>query len=289
MAAKYENAAEGARNNALSQSHLPENSEDQLHLGIRMIQNAFNSKVSSLEQELRGLKLSFDEQKSMAAAIQKKNSGLEVELVDSHRRAQQLGEENKELFKTVQQLRRQLQRLEGLKKKVMDSIQSHHDDQSTCDYEGGPHRDEFLRGALPMTMAAIQGESVNTFNSQTSRPASRPTSPPVRMPPGSASQLSGSMGDSGQQFRGEMLAAATNAPTGEEQGGAGQIDGKQFFRQARASLSFEGFNEFLTNIKALNNNQQTREQTLEEARRIFGSELRHLYDEFERLLNRHAM
>ena len=46
----------------------------------------------------------------------------EVELVEGHQKAQQLAEENKELFKTVQQLRRQLQRLEGLKKRVLESI-----------------------------------------------------------------------------------------------------------------------------------------------------------------------
>ena len=42
--------------------------------------------------------------------------------MEGHQKAQQLAEENKELFKTVQQLRRQLQRLEGLKKRVLESI-----------------------------------------------------------------------------------------------------------------------------------------------------------------------
>merc|ERR1712151_1304196 len=66
------------------------------------------------------------------------------------------------------------------------------------------------------------------------------------------------------------------------------IDGKAFFRRARNSLSYEAFNEFLANIKLLNNQQQTREETLEKAQRIFGPESYHLYHEFEQLLNRSA-
>jgi len=73
-------------------------------------------------------------------------------------------------------------------------------------------------------------------------------------------------------------------------GGGGQaVDSKQFFRTARSVLSYEGFNEFLANIKRLNNQQQSREETLEQARRIFGPEHRHLHQEFEQLLSRHAM
>merc|ERR1719235_1405759 len=67
------------------------------------------------------------------------------------------------------------------------------------------------------------------------------------------------------------------------------IDGKQFFRQARSKLSYEAFNLFLASIKRLNNQQQSREETLEEARRIFGPEHQDLYRDFESLLNRHGM
>merc|ERR1719161_2245353 len=88
-----------------------------------MIQNAFTNKVHALEQELRGLRMAHEEQKGQCQALQRKNSALEVELVESHQRAQQLAEENKELFKTVNQLRRQIGRLEHLKAAVMSSIQ----------------------------------------------------------------------------------------------------------------------------------------------------------------------
>jgi len=67
------------------------------------------------------------------------------------------------------------------------------------------------------------------------------------------------------------------------------IDGKQFFRQARSRLSYEAFNLFLASIKRLNNQQQTREDTLAEAKNIFGTELQDLYKDFELLLNRHGV
>ena len=47
-------------------SALPENHDDQLQLGFRMIQNAFTSKVNSLDQEIRALRLTCDEQKTQA-------------------------------------------------------------------------------------------------------------------------------------------------------------------------------------------------------------------------------
>merc|ERR1719321_1137273 len=53
-----------------------------------------------MEQELKGLRLANDEQKNQVITLQRKNSSLEHELVESHHRTQQLAEENKELFKT---------------------------------------------------------------------------------------------------------------------------------------------------------------------------------------------
>lgn len=82
------------------------------------------------------------------------------------------------------------------------------------------------------------------------------------------------------------------SPATDQLGGGGAnpvIDGKQFFRQARNSLSYEAFNEFLASIKRLNNQQQSREETLDEARRIFGPENQNLYADFAQLLNRHAV
>lgn len=280
-----EAAAGGPDPRDFGMSSLPEQHEDQLALGFRMIQNAYNSKVQTLEQELRGLRLSFDEQKTQAQTLQRKNSALEVELVEGHQKVQQLAEENKELFKTVQQLRRQLQRLEGLKKRVLESIS---DEQAAEHGEDSRlyMRDDYLLGALPATMASMQGD----FSALPAAGAS--FAGPRSVSPQASAQAPTAPG--AESYRPPQMetpyASASAVPTEPVVASAAgtPVDGKQFFRQARNSLSYEAFNEFLANIKRLNNQQQSRDETLTEARKIFGPEQQHLYQEFEQLLNRHG-
>jgi len=66
-----------------------------------------------------------------------------------------------------------------------------------------------------------------------------------------------------------------------------RLEGKDFFKQARARLSYEQFALFLDNIKQLNAGTKTREVTLERARSIFGADNPDLYASFESLLSRH--
>ncbi|KAL1804139.1 hypothetical protein ACET3Z_032786 [Daucus carota] len=67
-----------------------------------------------------------------------------------------------------------------------------------------------------------------------------------------------------------------------------RIDGKEFFRQARSRLSYEQFSAFLANIKELNAQKQTREETLRKAEEIFGTDNKDLYLLFQGLLNRNT-
>lgn len=65
-----------------------------------------------------------------------------------------------------------------------------------------------------------------------------------------------------------------------------RVDGKEFFRQARRSLSYEQFSAFLANIKELNAQKQSREETLKKAEEIFGMDNKDLYLSFQGMLNR---
>lgn len=67
-----------------------------------------------------------------------------------------------------------------------------------------------------------------------------------------------------------------------------RIDGKEFFRQARSRLSYEQFSAFLANIKELNAQKQSREETLIKTEEIFGTENKDLYISFQGLLNRNT-
>jgi len=249
---------------------LPQDHEDQLQLGIRIVTSAFQNRMNSLEQEIRAVKLTYDEHKNNVVVLQKKNSQLETELVSTHQTSHQLSEENKELFKTVGALRKQVARLEGLKSAVMSSMQ---DDQA-AEAELGDHKhltnDGFLAAKTPLTFTEM-GHTGHT----------------------KALTASASRDIAFDHPKTDSHIASPRPPS--LAGGGGQaspspvLDGKAFFRQARSRLSYEAFNLFLTSIKRLNNQQQTREETLDEARRIFGPELQDLYLDFETLLNRHGM
>ncbi|XP_040865680.1 uncharacterized protein At4g15545 isoform X1 [Glycine max] len=87
----------------------------------------------------------------------------------------------------------------------------------------------------------------------------------------------------------QQSSAANSPPRGRSlPGRTPKIDGKEFFRQARSRLSYEQFSAFLANIKELNAQKQTREETLRKADEIFGSDNKDLYLSFQGLLNRNA-
>lgn len=253
---------------------LPQDHEDQMNLGIRIITNAFQSKLQTLQQEIRGLQVRCDEQRSGNGTMQKKNTSLEVELVESHQRHQSLAEENKELRKTVDTLDRQITRLDHLRKQVLQSIQNDHLEASKLGETSHLMNDEFLRNATPITSAECG------FGGAT------PSAPPSRV--GLSASATGLAQDP-TLMGGMRTPASAVEPLAAGGTPGGAPDGKQFFRQARSRLSYEAFNLFLASIKRLNSQQQTREETLGEARRIFGPELQDMYMEFEALLNSHGM
>merc|ERR1719324_2188282 len=105
-----------------------------------------------MESEVRALKLQVEEQREKLATLQKKNSALEVELVESHQRSNQLSEENKELFKTVGSLRKQIGRLEHLKAAVLSSIQDDAEKEAELGETRAFMSDQYLEQATPLTM-----------------------------------------------------------------------------------------------------------------------------------------
>lgn len=245
---------------------LPQDHEEQHQLGHRIIHAAFHGHKSKLEQEIRSMKLQCEEQREKMAALQKKNSALEVELVESHQRSQQLAEENKELFKTVGSLRKQIGRLEHLKAAVLSSIQDDAEKEADMGDTRAFMTDAYLSQATPLTHNSM-GLGGGTPMQQSYQ---QPPTPKMQ-------QQSGMQQQGGMQGGGGMQQASP--------AGAPPTDGKAFFRQARSRLPQESFNQFLASIKRLNNQQQTREDTLAEARQLFGDQNEDLYYSFENLLN----
>ncbi|XP_073298997.1 uncharacterized protein At4g15545-like isoform X2 [Primulina huaijiensis] len=87
----------------------------------------------------------------------------------------------------------------------------------------------------------------------------------------------------------QQSSAANSPPRGRSVSArTPRIDGKEFFRQARSHLSLEQFSAFLTNIKELNAQRQSREETLRKAEEILGTDNKDLYVSFQGLLNRNT-
>ncbi|XP_047939480.1 uncharacterized protein At4g15545-like [Salvia hispanica] len=87
----------------------------------------------------------------------------------------------------------------------------------------------------------------------------------------------------------QQSSAANSPPRGRPlPGRTPRVDGKEFFRQARSQLSLEQFSAFLANIKELNAQRQSREETLRKAEEIFGTDNKDLFVSFQGLLNRNA-
>ncbi|XP_043688737.1 uncharacterized protein At4g15545-like isoform X2 [Telopea speciosissima] len=85
----------------------------------------------------------------------------------------------------------------------------------------------------------------------------------------------------------QQSSAASSPPSGRPlPARTPRIDGKEFFRLARTRLSYEQFKAFLANIKELNAHKQSREETLEKAEEIFGTDNKDLYLSFQGLINR---
>jgi len=276
---------------------LPQDHEDQMQLGIRIIQSAYQNKVQFLEQEIRGLRMTCEEQRGTCTNLQQKSSALQVELVESHQRSQQLAEENKELFKTVGSLRKQLGRLEMLKNSIISTVQEDDERQAELGDTRATTSVDYVNAAAPLTANYAMGVDFRSLtagghppllgaNRQVHHEPMQQQFSQSLVPSG---QIAGGYGGMTSPSFGDAHGVAQHgpgSPAGVPASSPGVIDGKAFFRQARGKLSYEAFNQFLQSIKRLNAQQQTREETLGEARRIFGPSLGELYADFENLLNK---
>ena len=66
----------------------------------------------------------------------------------------------------------------------------------------------------------------------------------------------------------------------------GSVDGREFFRMARSTLSYDAFTTLLANVKAYNAKEQSRQRTLDNLLMLLGERHRDLFEQFEMLLAR---
>ncbi|XP_076907504.1 uncharacterized protein At4g15545-like isoform X2 [Bidens hawaiensis] len=237
-----------------------------------------------------------------------------------------LFKENAALVETVNKLKRDVAKLESFRKTLMMSLQDEEGSnaagptvaaanvQSQTSLSSQTYSGEDDESA-PLTRS--QSSDVgNSYHDEPVKDASRPrispslllasqTSTPRLTPPGSPPTLSASASPTrtpkpvsprrhsiavssargGIDGKSSVFSSASSSLYGSMSGRT-RVDGKEFFRQVRSRLSYEQFAAFLANVKELNSQKQSKEETLRKADEIFGPENKDLYAIFEGLISR---
>lgn len=249
-----------SNNGTTDLSWLPSDADEQLALGFKIVTNAYKTRVNSQEAEIRSLKGQLSEKQEQLSSIQKKYSNLEVQLIEATQRGNQLADENKQLINTIKKLNRDIDRLENLKKAVLNSIQEEHDVEDTHKYYSA---DDMLQTTAPRTMLEINGNE-DACQSIINKIVNSDTQNIINCSFNNKPHL-------------------IDSPLNDK-----SSDGRSFFRNARSRLTYEQFNQFLSNIKKLNDRQQKREETLKKAQAIFGDANTDLFEEFKVLISKHS-
>ncbi len=261
----------------MGNSHLPDQEDERIEYAFRIIMDAYKSKTQSMDNENRGLRLSNDELRSALSGVQKKHVAAERELVEVHQRNHQLQEEVRLLQSANKTLLRQVEKHKKLQQTFAEALDTHmHVRDSTT-----AASDDMIGNIHLASVANMSPQSSSVHGGQQSGPIS------------GAVKNSAAPGPSGfsMSFGGRLptpsasAAAFTESSTSPASGG---IDGRAFFRACRSRLTHENFNVFLSSIKRLNNHGQSREETIEDARKIFGNDSQDLYHDFVQLISRHV-
>ena len=114
---------------SVTPSYAPQNPDEQLKVGMRMIELAFEEKARVLEQEVRGLREYSQERQSQLTLMERRAGELEGQLREAEQRQRDLAAENASLNAEKSQLshelknaQRELQRLDSFKRSILQSI-----------------------------------------------------------------------------------------------------------------------------------------------------------------------
>lgn len=256
-------------------------------------------------------------------ANQEAESRLKIALDDNMR----LSRERDSLSMTSKKLGRDLAKLETFKRQLMlslsdESSQTETVDIGTCDQAvpktytdkdevTNGHTTRSFGGSTEMRSTMDEGKHIGQrFSSPYITPRLTPSATPkiisTSVSPRGYSTVaspqitSGSTSPTKPSYDGRIAlspwypssqqsSAASSPPRSRQLAGRpARVDGKEFFRLARSRLQYEQFSAFLSNIKELNAQKQTREETLRKAEEIFGTDNKDLFLSFQGLLNRNV-
>ncbi|EEC71546.1 hypothetical protein OsI_03885 [Oryza sativa Indica Group] len=265
---------------------------------------AVAARASRLELEAARLRQKLADKDRLAAELADRAASLEQALRDSDARLRAALDDNAKLAKerdslahTSKKLARDLAKLETFKRHLMQSLGDDNPpiqetvDIRTCEQsvakasswkDGVAHS----RHHHPVSSLADGSTEIESVNQEVARPFEQKLSvthisPRLTSDPAAKTRTAATSPRRYSTAVSPKLAASATSPRRTT-----RVDGKEFFRQARNRLSYEQFAAFLANIKELNAHRQSREETLQKADEIFGSENKDLFMSFQSLLSR---
>nr|CAD1829159.1 unnamed protein product [Ananas comosus var. bracteatus] len=279
---------------------LPSDPFEQLDVARKITSIALAGRVSRLESEAARLRQRLAEKDDLVADLRAQLETLDASLADlSHQLAQAQEEketllsENASLSNTVKKLNRDISKLEGFKKTLMQSLKEEEENPQV----GAPR----VKVSDTASFSTVSSAGESDAGLPTSRTSSTPNQLSESGSPTSEDSVAYVETDGSKQSRAHVLSTSLGGtprltpPDSPQDGilshsqpqgtcltkGRTRVDGKEFFRQVRSRLSYEHFSAFLSNVKELNAHKQTREETLRKAEEIFGPDNKDLYTIFE--------
>ncbi|GJN14240.1 hypothetical protein PR202_gb01038 [Eleusine coracana subsp. coracana] len=246
---------------------LPADPFAQLDVARKITSMALAFRLGRVEAEAARLRAQLAERDAEAEDLRERVEQLDTALGVASARIRRAEEEKETLLtekaslvNTVQKLNKDVAKLEVFKKTLMQSLQEDEDGHITA-------------------------------------PKARVAEAPNFSPASSVAD-EGSAGSNSKVSQFSETASSVSDESRVDPDGRTRVDGKEFFRQVSAHLtsvccytcrnrlSYEQFSAFLANVKELNANRQTREETLRKADEIFGPENKDLYTIFGSLITR---
>ncbi|KAL6562440.1 hypothetical protein OROGR_003447 [Orobanche gracilis] len=301
---------------------IPTDPYDQLDLARKITSIAIASRVTNLETETGRLRQKVHEKDRVIEELEGKVSQLEGAYQEAEMRLKLIREDNTKLLKerdslasTAKKLSRDLVKLETFKRQLMKSLNEENSPQTeTVDIDDSNGYTKHHSYSGSNDSASINGDvskqaghrfAITPYITPRLTPNGTPkvistsVSPRRYATAGSPQKTSGvttptklyeAQGSLSSWYPSSQQSSAANSPPKGRlhPGRTPRIDGKEFFHQARSRLSLEQFSAFLANIKELNAQRQSREETLRKSQEIFGMENKDLYISFQGLLNRNT-
>lgn len=280
-------------------SILPMDPFAQLELAHKIAAHALATKVAQLEADSQQLREALLGKQNHIKTLERRTSLLELELQEMHAKnkqaveeAHRLQNEKAALIDAVKRLNKDVSRLEAFKKSLMQHI--HEEEEPKLEPMSGDRLVSEVLSSVSKLQPSAAGQMQQQHQPLLHSTATVYAARGPASTPGYPSSSGRPVYSTTPQHNAAAAAAAAAAVAASTPGPAGymqpqpRVDGKEFFRLARAQLSYEQFSQFLHNIKELNAGRQTRDETLRRARDIFGPTHPDLFGAFESLLSQHA-